>query len=87
MRTCRLAVQVRLGVLGGIPSCGWDKGLPSGGREKVSSSGRDGEMPEWFNGAVSKTVDLHGSGGSNPPLSAIVNNIRRHIWKKLNLYG
>ena len=30
-----------------------------------------GEMPEWSNGAVSKTVELLvGSGGSNPPLSA-----------------
>ena len=28
-------------------------------------------MPEWSNGAVSKTVELLvGSGGSNPPLSA-----------------
>ena len=31
----------------------------------------EGEMPEWSNGAVSKTVELLvGSGGSNPPLSA-----------------
>jgi hypothetical protein len=30
-----------------------------------------GEMPEWSNGAVSKTVVLlAGTGGSNPPLSA-----------------
>jgi hypothetical protein len=30
-----------------------------------------GEMPEWSNGAVSKTVELLvGSGGSNPSLSA-----------------
>lgn len=30
-----------------------------------------GEMPEWSNGAVSKTVDLFlGSKGSNPFLSA-----------------
>ena len=29
-------------------------------------------MPEWSNGAVSKTVELLvGSGGSNPSLSAI----------------
>jgi hypothetical protein len=31
-----------------------------------------GEMPEWLNGAVSKTVErVLRSGGSNPPLSAI----------------
>ena len=30
-----------------------------------------GEMAEWSNAAVLKTVDLHGSGGSNPSLSAL----------------
>ncbi len=29
-----------------------------------------GEMAEWSNAAVLKTVDLHGSGGSNPSFSA-----------------
>ena len=29
-----------------------------------------GEMAEWANAAVLKTVDLNGSGGSNPSLSA-----------------
>ena len=29
-----------------------------------------GEMAEWSIAAVLKTVDLHGSGGSNPSLSA-----------------
>ena len=29
-----------------------------------------GEVAEWSNAAVLKTVDLHGSGGSNPSLSA-----------------
>ena len=29
-------------------------------------------MAEWSNAAVLKTVDLHGSGGSNPSLSAKV---------------
>ena len=29
-----------------------------------------GEMAEWSNAAVLKTVDLHGSGGSSPSLSA-----------------
>ena len=29
-----------------------------------------GEMPEWPNGAVSKTVVDSSTGGSNPPLSA-----------------
>ena len=28
-------------------------------------------MAEWSNAAVLKTVDLHGSGGSNPSLSAV----------------
>ncbi len=28
-------------------------------------------MAEWSNAAVLKTVDLHGSGGSNPSLSAL----------------
>ena len=30
-----------------------------------------GEMAEWSNAAVLKTVDLNGSGGSNPSLSAL----------------
>ena len=30
----------------------------------------NGEVPERFNGAVSKTVVPKGTGGSNPPLSA-----------------
>ena len=29
-----------------------------------------GKMAEWSIAAVLKTVDLHGSGGSNPSLSA-----------------
>ena len=32
---------------------------------------RIGELAEWSNAAVLKTVDLNGSGGSNPSLSAI----------------
>jgi hypothetical protein len=31
---------------------------------------RVGEVPEWLNGAVSKTVVLQGTPGSNPGLSA-----------------
>ena len=41
-------------------------------------------MAEWSNAAVLKTVDLNGSGGSNPSLSAekrrnklIINELRR----------
>ena len=34
------------------------------------TSVEQGEMAEWSNAAVLKTVDLHGSGGSNPSLSA-----------------
>ena len=30
-----------------------------------------GEMAEWLNAAVSKTVEAKASGGSNPPLSAM----------------
>ena len=30
-----------------------------------------GEVAEWSNAAVLKTVGLHGPGGSNPSLSAI----------------
>ena len=29
-----------------------------------------GELADWSNAAVLKTVDLNGSGGSNPSLSA-----------------
>lgn len=29
-----------------------------------------GKLAEWSNATVSKAVDLHGSGGSNPSLSA-----------------
>ena len=37
--------------------------IPFGGKHT-------GEMAEWSNAAVLKTVDLNGSGGSNPSLSA-----------------
>ena len=33
-----------------------------------------GEVAEWSIAAVLKTVDLHGSGGSNPSLSANYKN-------------
>ena len=33
----------------------------------------NGEVAEWFNAAVLKTVDSKGSGGSNPSLSATKN--------------
>ena len=37
----------------------------------IPSEGNNiGEMAEWSNAAVLKTVDLNGSGGSNPSLSA-----------------
>ncbi len=38
---------------------------------------RIGEMAEWSNAAVLKTVEGHTSGGSNPSFSAIIarNNI------------
>ena len=34
-----------------------------------------GEMPEWFNGAVSKTVVPKGTVGSNPTLSAMYRTV------------
>ena len=37
---------------------------------KKGSTFVPGKMAEWSNAAVLKTVDLHGSGGSNPSLSA-----------------
>ena len=37
---------------------------------KKGSTFAPGHMAEWSNAAVLKTVDLHGSGGSNPSLSA-----------------
>ncbi len=36
-----------------------------------------GEMAEWSNAAVLKTVDLNGSGGSNPSLSAAKRKLRK----------
>ena len=41
---------------------------------------RIGEMAEWSNAAVLKTVEGHTSGGSNPSFSAIQA-------RKLNVYG
>jgi hypothetical protein len=38
--------------------------------EKNYSTFVPGEMAEWSNAAVLKTVELQGSGGSNPSLSA-----------------
>ena len=40
-----------------------------------------GELAEWSNAAVLKTVDLNGSGGSNPSLSAAkgVNQVIRDL--------
>tara|TARA_B100001057_G_scaffold347294_1_gene348604 strand:- start:132 stop:263 length:132 start_codon:yes stop_codon:yes gene_type:complete len=32
----------------------------------------NGELAEWSNAAVLKTVEPKGSGGSNPSLSAII---------------
>ncbi len=39
-----------------------------------------GELAEWSIAAVLKTVDLQGSGGSNPSLSA-AKNVKRCKWK------
>ena len=42
---------------------------PVFGRERIRYG--EGEMAEWSIAAVLKTVELRGSGGSNPSLSAI----------------
>ncbi len=39
-------------------------------REKKYFTFADGEMAEWSNAAVLKTVEGHTSGGSNPSFSA-----------------
>ena len=38
--------------------------------QSLNKGNNTGEMAEWSNAAVLKTVDLNGSGGSNPSLSA-----------------
>ena len=40
-------------------------------------------MAEWSNAAVLKTVDLHGSGGSNPSLSAKVQKKQPNLFELL----
>ena len=40
-------------------------------RVVLQSVVKPGEVAEWSIAAVLKTVDLHGSGGSNPSLSAL----------------
>ena len=40
---------------------------------KFAAPKGEGEMAEWSIAAVLKTVDLRGSGGSNPSLSATRN--------------
>ena len=44
-----------------------------------------GELAEWSNAAVLKTVELKGSGGSNPSLSAIKFTGRRVLRKEFSL--
>ena len=38
-----------------------------------------GEMAEWSNAAVLKTVEGHTSGGSNPSFSAVKNQVYIHL--------
>ncbi len=46
-----------------------------------------GEMAEWSNAAVLKTVDLNGSGGSNPSLSAkVIEEKQESLLSALFLY-
>ncbi len=46
-----------------------------------------GEMAEWSNAAVLKTVDLNGSGGSNPSLSAEKRKLRKSNSLFFNILG
>ena len=58
-----------------------------------------GEMAEWSIAAVLKTVELRGSGGSNPSLSAEKERVQitsdlhpfycihRHSWKDFNIFN
>ncbi len=49
----------------------WDNNFIFQNFAVIFAARKSGKMPEWSNGAVSKTVELLvGSGGSNPPLSA-----------------
>ena len=48
-------------------------------RDKIPTRKHLGELAEWSNAAVLKTVDLNGSGGSNPSLSANKNKKWRRI--------
>ena len=49
--------------------CG-DKCVLNFGKKKFRIIFAPGEMAEWSIAAVLKTVELRGSGGSNPSLSA-----------------
>ncbi len=52
--------------------------------EELSSIFFDGEVREWLNRPVSKTVSPQGHGGSNPPLSAVVVSIGKVTeWPKV----
>ena len=46
-----------------------------------------GGMAEWSIAAVLKTVDLHGSGGSNPSSSARPNEARRSRKRSFCFYA
>ena len=50
-------------------------------REQIPFQKHIGELAEWSNAAVLKTVDLNGSGGSNPSLSAN----ERKKWRQVYL--
>ena len=52
-----------------------------------TSNCRPGEMAEWSNAAVLKTVDCNRSGGSNPsfsakPISNLIGFFMANIWTK-----
>ena len=48
--------------------------------QSLTKGTRIGELAEWSNAAVLKTVDLNGSGGSNPSLSAKHNEKSRQVY-------
>ena len=56
-------------------------------KSKKGSTFAPGKMAEWSNAAVLKTVDLHGSGGSNPSLSAKKRSKEMSIYRHLFVFA
>ena len=57
---------------------------PGSSRSPESNAGKlEGEVVEWSITAVLKTVELRGSGGSNPSLSAPKAMLRHRLFRVL----